>query len=123
MKLSKVISLIDGELLSPIEADSIEIGGAMGADLMSDVLTSIQPEAVLLTGLCNPQVLRTAQIADIRAIIFVRCKKPTPEMLEIAKNENIPLAKTKLGLYTASGILYHAGLPNYESEAKGDCPY
>jgi len=90
MKLSKIISLINGELLSPIDPDGIEIGGAMGADLMSDVLRSVQPEAVLLTGLCNPQVLRTAQIADIRAIIFVRCKIPTTEMLEIAKIENIP---------------------------------
>ena len=123
MKLSKIISLINGELLSPIDPDGIEIGGAMGADLMSDVLRSVQPEAVLLTGLCNPQVLRTAQIADIRAIIFVRCKNPTPEMLEIAKIENIPLIKTKLGLYTASGKLFNAGLLNYELEADGDCPY
>lgn len=123
MKLSEVISLIDGELLTPIETDEIEIGGAMGADLMSDVLTSIQPESVLLTGLCNPQVLRTAQIADIRAIIFVRCKNPTLEMLEIAKMENIPLIKTKMGLYTASGKLFQAGLPNYELEAEGDCPF
>jgi len=123
MKLSEVISLINGELLSSIDPDEIEIGGAMGADLMSDVLTSVQPEAVLLTGLCNPQVLRTAQIADIRAIVFVRCKNPTPEMLEISKTENIPLIKTKFGLFTASGILYNAGLPNYELEADGDCPY
>jgi len=123
MKLSKIIDLINGELLSSIDPNKIEIGGAMGADLMSDVLTSVQPEAVLLTGLCNPQVLRTAQIADIRAIIFVRCKNPTPEMLEISKTENIPLIKTKFGLFTASGILFNAGLPNYELEADDDCPY
>jgi len=121
MKLSRVISLIDGELLSPIEAESIEIGGAMGADLMSDVLTSIQPEAVLLTGLCNPQVVRTAQIADIRAIIFVRGKDPAVETLQIAIQENIPVIKTKLGLYKACGILFQAGLPNYELEAGEDC--
>ena len=114
MKLSEVISLINGELLSPIDPDEIEIGGAMGADLMSDVLTSIQPEAVLLTGLCNPQVVRTAQIADIRAIIFVRSKNPAPETLLIADEENIPLIRTSFGLYKACGLLFASGLPDYE---------
>jgi hypothetical protein len=120
MKLSEIISLINGELLSPIEPDGIEIGGAMGADLMSDVLTSVQPEAVLLTGLCNPQVVRTAQIADIRAIVFVRSKNPAPETLVIANAEKIPLIKTAFGLYQACGVLYGAGLPNYELETHED---
>jgi hypothetical protein len=120
MKLSEVISLINGELLSSIDPDEIEIGGAMGADLMSDVLTSIRPEAVLLTGLCNPQVVRTAQIADIRAIIFVRSKEPEPETMRIADEEKIPLIRTSFGLYKACGLLYESGLPNYELETDED---
>jgi len=121
MKLSKLVELINGEVLTENGSDNREIGGAMGADLMSDVLSSIRPEAALLTGLCNPQVVRTAQIADIRAIVFVRGKNPAPETLKIANEENIPLITTTCGLYEACGILYEAGLPNYESLTPDDC--
>jgi predicted transcriptional regulator len=93
----------------------------MGADLMSDVLSSIKPEAALLTGLCNPQVVRTAQIADISAIIFIRGKNPTQETIRIANEESIPLIKTNYGLYEACGILYKSGLPSYEMKAQNDC--
>lgn len=121
MKLSKLVELINGEVLTENGSDNREIGGAMGADLMSDVLSSIKPEAALLTGLCNPQVVRTAQIADIRAIVFVRGKNPAKETLKIANEENIPLITTTCGLYEACGILYAAGLPNYESQTPDDC--
>lgn len=121
MKLSKLVELINGEILTEKTSDNREIGGAMGADLMSDVLSSIQPEAALLTGLCNPQVVRTAQIADIRAIVFVRGKNPAKETLKIANEENIPLITTTCGLYETCGILYAAGLPNYESLTPEDC--
>ena len=121
MKLSKLVELINGELLTNNGSENREIGGAMGADLMSDVLSSIKPEAALLTGLCNPQVVRTAQIADIRAIVFVRGKNPAKETLAIANEENIPLITTACGLYEACGILYAAGLPNYESLTPDDC--
>jgi predicted transcriptional regulator len=93
----------------------------MGADLMSDVLTSIKPNALLLTGLCNPQVVRTAQIADIRAIIFVRGKEPAKETINIANQEDIPLITTTLGLYECCGILFSAGLPSYEMQSQNDC--
>ena len=121
MKLSELIQYINGELLTDHAIDDNVIAGAMGADLMSDVLASIQPEAALLTGLCNPQVVRTAQIADIRAIIFVRGKNPAKETIKLANEEKIPLIKTHYGLFDTCGILYQAGLPSYEIEAREDC--
>lgn len=117
MKLTEIVNLINGELLTQKDASNKEITGAMGADLMSDVLASIKPEAALLTGLCNPQVVRTALIADIRAIIFVRGKNPDKETIKIANEENIPLITTTFGMFEACGILHKAGLHSYEMPA------
>lgn len=116
MKLTQLIEHVQGELLTDQPADNKEVFGGMGADLMSDVLASIQPEAVLLTGLCNPQVIRTAIIADIHAIVFVRGKQPDKDTLDLANEEEIPLIKTNLGLFEACGILYNAGLPSLEKD-------
>lgn len=115
MKINRIVELINGELLTDNKDYKKEIAGAMGADLMSDVLASILPEAVLLTGLCNPQVVRTAQIADIRAIIFVRGKYPDRETIRIANDENIPLITTTYGMFEACGILHEAQLPSLET--------
>jgi predicted transcriptional regulator len=121
MKLTKLIQLIHGSVLTDQELADKEVAGAMGADLMSDVLASIQPEAALLTGLCNPQVVRTAQIADIRAIVFVRGKNPAKETIKLANEEQIPLITTTLGLFEACGILFNAGLESLENETQDDC--
>ena len=116
MKVSELIELIDGHLYNAsADLDRVVLGGC-GADLMSDVLASVQPEAVLLTGLCNPQVIRTAIIADIHAIVFVRGKQPDKETLELANEEDVPLIRTEFGLYEACGILYNAGLPSFEKD-------
>ena len=114
MKLPEILKLVRGTLLTDRATDGIDVAGAMGADLMSDVLASIQPESVLLTGLCNPQVVRTALIADIRAIVFVRGKNPDQETINLANEEDIPLIKTDLGMFDACGILYENALPGYE---------
>ena len=121
MKIDQIIKILDGKLVTDKKIQVKEVSGAMGADLMSDVLSSIEPEAVLLTGLCNPQVIRTAQIADIRAIIFVRGKNPAEETVRLANEEGIPLISTVLGLYKACGILHEAGLPSFERQAQDDC--
>ncbi len=121
MKLSRIVQLLNGKILTNPDIEEKEIAGAMGADLMSDVLASIQPEAALLTGLCNPQVVRTALIADIRAIIFVRGKNPAWEAIDLANKEGIPLVTTAVGLFEACGILYNAGLASLELPAQEDC--
>jgi len=115
MKLSKVISLVNGKLLTAAIDLNREVKGACGADLMSDVLASIQPDALLLTGLCNPQVVRTAIMADVRAIVFVRGKIPPIETLNLANQEGLPLISSPLGLFDISGRLFVAGLPSLET--------
>ena len=115
MNLKKIIKLADGSLLTPDIDIDIEINGGYGADLMSDVLAFSQPDSVLITGLTNPQVVRTAQMAEFCAIIFVRGKQPQAETLLIAKQEGIPLISSPFGMFELSGRLHKAGLPSFES--------
>ncbi len=119
MKLSEIIQHTEGIILNPQVFTDCDISGGVSADLMSDVLAAARPEAVLLTGLCNPQVIRTAQMADIRAVIFVRGKQPTPEMIEIATQEGIPLISSERGMFELCGRLYHAGLRSFETNLNG----
>lgn len=114
MKLSEIVQLVEGIAITPNVALDHEIKGGCGADLMSDVLASIQPDAILLTGLCNPQVIRTAQMADVRAIILVRGKQPPPETIELAELEGIPLISSPYGMFELCGRLFCSGLPSFE---------
>ena len=116
MNVKEVVAISKGTLLTPDVNLDGEIKGGFSGDLMSDVLASIQAEAVLITGLCNPQVVRTALIADVRLIIFARGKKPGEDILNLAIDENLPVAASPLGLYEISGRLKQAGLPSYEME-------
>jgi len=115
MNLTKIIKLASGRLLTQGMDTDIEINGGYGADLMSDVLAFSQPDSVLITGLTNPQVVRTAQMAEFCAIIFVRGKQPQAETLLIAKQEGIPLITSPFGMFELSGRLHKAGLPSFES--------
>ncbi len=122
MNAEELIAIIDGKLMNPDADLTREIKGGCGADLMSDVLASIQPEAVLLTGLCNPQVVRTAQMADVSAIVLVRGKLPPRETIDLANRERIPLITSPFGMFELCGRLYQNGLKSYESSvADGDC--
>ncbi|HML41120.1 MAG TPA: DRTGG domain-containing protein [Bellilinea sp.] len=110
MNVSELIALIDGKLLTKTANLNDQILGCGGADLMSDVLTSLQPNAVLLTGLCNPQVVRTAVMADVMAIVLVRGKMPSEDTISLADEERIPLISTPFGMFEVSGRLYKAGV-------------
>ena len=114
MNDSELITLINGKLLNSSANLTREVKGGCGADLMSDVLSSIQPEAVLLTGLCNPQVVRTAQMADVAAIILVRGKVPPQETIDLAESERIALITSPFGMFELCGRLYQAGLHSLE---------
>lgn len=110
MTLAEVLSAIEGKMLSP-EADlSQEVSMACGADLMSDVLAFTHAGTLLLTGLTNPQVVRTAEMAGIGAIVFVRGKLPPAETIALAQERGIPLLASKYTMYESCGRLYQAGL-------------
>jgi predicted transcriptional regulator len=122
MNLQDLMQTIDGTLLTNTTKLNREIKGGFGADLMSDVLASIQPEAVLLTGLCNPQVVRTAQMADVAAIVLVRGKRPPVETIRLANEESLPLISTPYGMFEVCGRLHDAGLASLEQPMEnGSC--
>lgn len=114
MNIRELINTIEGTLITKEVNLNREVKGGFGADLMSDVLASIQPEAVLLTGLCNPQIVRTAQMADIAAIVLVRGKKPQSETIQLANLEDVPLISTPYGMFEVCGRLHQAGLCSLE---------
>ncbi|MDR1211925.1 MAG: hypothetical protein LBK40_06810 [Spirochaetaceae bacterium] len=110
MVLAEVVRLVEGEYFYGQDKADIEIFSACGADLMSDVMAFVKEKIVLLTGLVNPQVIRTAELLDIKGIIFVRGKRPTLDMIDMAEEANIILAGTKLPMFLACGRIYEGGL-------------
>ena len=112
MKLSEVLSIIEGKLISADADLSQEVEMACGADLMSDVLAFTHAGTLLLTGLTNPQVVRTAEMAGIVAIVFVRGKLPPPETVALAQEKGIPLLASKYTMYETCGRIYKAKLPS-----------
>ncbi len=115
MKLKDIVKIIEGKVFNEQVNLESDVKGACGADLMSDVLASVQPNAILLTGLCNLQVIRTAQMADVCAVILVRGKRPSCEMITLATDEGIPLISSPYGMFEICGRLYQAGLPSLEN--------
>ncbi|MDR1755614.1 MAG: hypothetical protein LBR65_01455 [Culturomica sp.] len=110
MTLNDIVQLLDLTVACGEERLSGEIGGAFAADLMGDVLRQNTKDAILITGLANLQVIRTAEISDIRSILFVRNKTITPEMVELAKENSIVLLLCNQSMYKTCGELYKAGL-------------
>ena len=111
MKLNEVKALLDAEVLVCEEMlDSIEVEKAYASDLMSDVLAFSSPAVLLITGLTNIQIFRTAQMLDIPAIVFVRGKKPGDDLLNLAKEAEVPVLLTQMSMFETSGRLYGKGL-------------
>jgi predicted transcriptional regulator len=112
MKLKEVLAVIDGRVITANPQLDDEVAMGCGADLMSDVLAFTHEGTLLLTGLTNPQVVRTAEMAGIRAIVFVRGKIPPPETINLAEEHGIPLIASRYTLFETSGRLFAAGLPS-----------
>lgn len=111
MKLSEVLRIIEGRVISENVDLEQEVTTGGGADLMSDVLAFAQDGMLLMTGLTNPQVVRTAEMAGTGAIVFVRGKLPPPETIALAAQKGIPLLATPYTMFEACGRLFQAGLP------------
>ena len=110
MKISTIQEILSAEVVCGEEFLDDEVHSACGSDMMSDVLAYVKDQAVLLTGLCNPQVIRTAEMMDMRCVVFVRSKCPTEEMLRLARESDLVVMMTKKRMYEACGKLYVNGL-------------
>ena len=110
MKIRRIAELLEAEVLCGENNLDGEVYSACGCDMMSDVLAFVKEQAVLITGLCNPQVVRTAEMMDMRCIVFVRGKMPPKEVVELADEAGIVVLATTERMYVACGMLYQCGL-------------
>ena len=104
------MELLDAEVLCGADRIEDEVHSACGSDMMSDVLAFVKEQAVLLTGLVNLQVVRTAEMMDMKCIVFVRGKNPPADVVELADESGIVVLKTAERMYVACGKLYENGL-------------
>ena len=109
MKVQNIVNILKAEILAEGDLQE-EVKTACGSDMMSDVLAFVKDQSVLLTGLVNPQVVRTAEMMDMHCIIFVRGKRPDDAMIRLASENNIVLIRTEERMFSACGKLYAAGL-------------
>lgn len=110
MKIRQIKELLDAVVVCGDDSLEKHVYSACGSDMMSDVLAYVKDQAVLLTGLVNTQVVRTAEMMDMVCIVFVRSKEPTQEMISLAKENGMVLLKTNKRMYEACGKLYAGGL-------------
>ena len=110
MNIKEITDLIKGNILCTENEEELTVNHAFASDLMSDVLTLSTDSLILITGLCNTQVIRTAEMAEIKNILFVRDKKPTNEMIELAKHEGINIITCNKSMFATCGELFKAGL-------------
>lgn len=110
MKAGEIQHVLNATILVGEEQLDLEVKGAFSSDMMSDVLAFSKEHSVLLTGLCNPQVIRTVEMMDIGCVIFVRGKVPNDAVLEMARERELVVMVTEYTMFMSSGLLYQAGL-------------
>lgn len=110
MKVLELAQILDAEFLVECGDNEWEVCSACGSDLMSDVMAYVKENVVLLTGLVNPQVIRTAEMMDIKVVVFVRGKNPGTAIIELAREKGITVLATGHPMFIACGKLYSAGL-------------
>lgn len=114
MKLKDIVELLNAEVLCGHEKLNNDVAYAFGCDLMSDVLSLVNKDTILLTGLTNIQAVRTAEMMDIKCIIYVRGKRPDESVISLAKEKDICVMSTNHIMFNACGILYVNGLKGAE---------
>ncbi|QQS50177.1 MAG: hypothetical protein IPM71_11315 [Bacteroidota bacterium] len=110
MHIEELIGIVEGEVIQLGDSEENTVERAFASDLMSDVLTLSTDSLLLITGMANMQTIRTAEMAEIKNILFVRGKKPTEEMLQLARHEKINLYTTRKSMFATCGQLHQAGL-------------
>ena len=116
MKICDLIDLLHARALTTIQNPKHEIYYACGADLMSDVLRFSPGKGILITGLTNIHALRTAEMAGISCVLFVRGKLPPDDVVEEAEQESIVLLQTDRPMFETCGLLYSGGVKSGEDE-------
>ena len=114
MYLREIRRILDAKVLCGEENLDWEAHAACASDFMSDVLAYVKDQALLLTGMVNPQVVRTADMMDMKCIAFVRGKHPDENVLELAKERDMVVMSTPMRMYDACGKLYAKGLGGEE---------
>ncbi|MBW1615974.1 MAG: hypothetical protein JRJ49_05460 [Deltaproteobacteria bacterium] len=115
MKIKEIKNILKADVLTCSESKmDMAVIAAGSADIMSDVLSAVSEHALILTGLTDETVIRTAKIGGVSAIVFVRGKNPEPKAIELAKEYDLPLLVTEYSLFVASGRLYINGLRGLE---------
>ena len=110
MTIRTIAELLNAKVLCLEDKLDFDVKSAFGSDMMSDVLAFVKEQSALITGLVNPQVVRTAEMMDMHCIVFVRGKRPNLEMIEMAEDRDMVMLCTDLEMFTACGKLYSAGL-------------
>lgn len=111
MRIKEIIELLDGEVIAGEDSLDIEVTSAYSADLLSDVLALTEGDTLLITGTVTLQVIRVAEILGITAIIFIRGKQPSEDVMDVARKRlNIPMIVTRKTMFETSGILYKNGV-------------
>lgn len=110
MEIKRIVDLTNARVITGKLKDLGDVKNAFSSDLMSDVLTLDEENILLITGLANVQLIRTAEMADIHVILLARNKKATSEMIELADENGVVLLETPYSIFRVSGILYTNGL-------------
>jgi predicted transcriptional regulator len=110
MTIREVASCVNARVLTPELDLETDVHAACGSDMMSDVLAYVKDQGMLITGLNNPQVVRTAEMMDMVCICFVRGKVPDETLLNLAREKDIVVMTSAMTLFTACGLLFGAGL-------------
>ena len=110
MKVYEIKEILDAEVICGEDFSDRDVYTACGSDMMSDVLAYVKEQAVLLSGLVNPQVVRTAEMMDMQCIVFVRGKQPDESIIDLARDRDIVLMTTKHPMFASCGMLYEKGL-------------
>lgn len=116
MTVREIQNILSAEVICGGDCLDREVSEACGSDMMSDVLAFVKQQAVLLTGLVNPQVIRTAEMMDMKCVVFVRGKRPDRDMTELAKSLGMVLLSTSYPMFSSCGMLYENGLRGGESK-------
>ena len=110
MQLCEVKQILSATVLSGADRLEEEVSSGCGSDFLSDVLAYVHDQNLLLTGMVNPQVIRTAEMTDIKCVVFVRGKHPGEEIVQMAQERGIVVMTSPERMYTACGLLYSNGL-------------